>query len=422
MLRMPKQTPSIPNETLWAHLGDRSALSDELWLIAAQVGMLLGRSTDQLAEDRKVGNPPPFKKDGGSIRYRLGSVRDHMFNTQEFKTTTEAKIAANKLPLGTFASLWEWADNAQPDDLRLFYVRRGERPIDFWQSLLLGDELSDNDRCEWIRADDYRNLCDDQFLSRNLEDQVASIDSETFGMRVEFAKFLDDVAELRLEQISPSRIAEAPFDKITDAIHLHWIRQILNKADEQHSFTGFVSMVTLREAYAAKVDAWTIPMGIEMLLNVSKGPRQADGASGNQEISFFIRQATEAAFSGTLPFTVSRYGDIVIKPKDYLAWARDNNLPIDLKVEEAIESQILGSISPKKKPGRPNDPELRMRGRDWRRAAYQIIKNSVKRVTFIEAARQIANNKTLALGYEMETIRKQITAELMRADGYDLKK
>ena len=83
-LGMPKQTPSIPNDVLWAHLGDRSALSDELWLIAAQVGMLLGRSTDQLSEDRKVGNPPPFKKDGGSIRYRLGSVRDHMVGLPEY--------------------------------------------------------------------------------------------------------------------------------------------------------------------------------------------------------------------------------------------------------------------------------------------------------------------------------------------------
>lgn len=419
---MPKQTPTIPNEVLWSRLGDRSTLSDELWLIAAQVGMLLGRSSDQLAEDRKVGNPPPFKKDGGSIRYRLGTVRDHMFNAQEFKNTTEAKIAANKLPLGTFASLWDWVDNAQPDDLRLFYVRRGERPIDFWQSLLLGDALSDDDRCEWIRADDYRDLCDDQFLSRNLEDLIASIDPELTGMRVEFVKFLDDVAELRLEQISPSRIAEAPFDKITDDIHLYWIRQILNNADDQNSFTGVMNMMTLREAYAAKVDGWTIPMGIEMLLNVTKGPRQTESDSRSQEISFFIRQATDAAFFGKLPSKVSKYGDIVIKPKDYLAWARDNNLPVDPKVEEAIDCQTLGSISPKQKPGRPRDPDLRLRGRDWRRVAYELIKKSDKRVTFVEAATKIAKDKTLSLGYPMETIRKQLTAEQMLADGYDLKK
>lgn len=419
---MPKQTPTIPNEVLWSRLGDRTTLSDELWLIAAQVGMLLGKSTDQLAEDRKVGNPPPFKKDGGSIRYRLGSVRDHMFNAQEFKTTTEAKIAANKLPMGTFASLWEWADNAQPEDLRLFYVRRGERPIDFWQSLLLGDELSDDDRCEWIRADDYRNLCDDQFLSRNLEDLVASIDPELTGMRVEFAQFLDDVAELRLEEISPSRIAEAPFDKITNGIHLYWIRQILNNADDQNSFTGVMNMVTLREAYAAKVDGWTIPMGIEMLLNVTKGPGQTESDSRSQEIRFFIRQATDAAYFGTLPSKVSQYGDIVVKPKDYLAWARDNNLPIDPKVEKAIDCQTLGSISPKQQPGRPKEAELPMRGRDWRRAAYQIIKNSDERISFKGAAEIISKDKKLALGYKEGTIRKQITADLMRADGYDLKK
>jgi hypothetical protein len=50
-------------------------LSDDLWLIAAQVGMLLGRSQDQLAEDRKVGNPPPFKKDGEKMRRLNRNIR-----------------------------------------------------------------------------------------------------------------------------------------------------------------------------------------------------------------------------------------------------------------------------------------------------------------------------------------------------------
>jgi hypothetical protein len=153
---MPKQTPSIPNELILAKLGDREGLSDELWLIAAQVGMLLGRSQDQLSEDRKVGNPPPFKKDGGSIRYRLGTVRDHMFGLPEFSNTTQARVAAGNAHLGIpYSNFASWIDFAKPDDIWPFLVRRNGGPIDFWASLALGDQLDDEDTCGWLRLDEY---------------------------------------------------------------------------------------------------------------------------------------------------------------------------------------------------------------------------------------------------------------------------
>ena len=128
---MPKQTPTIPNEILWARLGDRSALSDELLIFASQAGPLLGRSPDQLAEDRKVGNPPPFKKIGGSVYYRLGTVRDLIFNSPEFNNTTQARQAANKNRLGIHSNFLVWQAYAEDDDLWPFLIGDGERPIEF---------------------------------------------------------------------------------------------------------------------------------------------------------------------------------------------------------------------------------------------------------------------------------------------------
>lgn len=121
--------------------------------------MLLGRSQDQLAEDRKVGNPPPFKKDGGSIRYRLGTVRNHMFGLPEFNNTTQARVAAGNTQLGiSFTSFLSWIDFARPDDTWPFLIRSDGSPIDFWASLTLGDQLDDGDFCEWLHLDEYLKL------------------------------------------------------------------------------------------------------------------------------------------------------------------------------------------------------------------------------------------------------------------------
>ena len=410
---MPKQTPSIPNEVLWAQLGDRSELSDELWLIAAQVGMLLGRSTDQLAEDRKVGNPPPFKKDGGSIRYRLGSVRDHMFGSPEYNNTTQARLSIERSKLGSFSKLTDWEAYAKPADLWPFLIRIGQKPIDFWESLTLGADLSDDDQCVLINLDEYRILCSDSSQSPE-RDQSGSI-------REKFVRFLDEVAGLGLKVICPARIAQAPFDIINDSVHLWWIQEILNSTTDQSHSLGFSMMVTLREAYAAKVDAWTIPTGIEILLNVGRKTDRQAVQDESPEIRYFVRQASEAALFGDLPMTCSDTGDLVVKPIDFLRWAVANRLPVDPDVARAIESRILGSISVKGKPGRPRDTELEKRGKKWRDAAFKMMKPKAltstdpsSKFSLSDAARTISK----AEGVPMETIRKQLTKALMATDGF----
>lgn len=157
---MPKQSRTISDDILLARFGDRQALSDELWLIAPQVGMLIGRSTSQLNDDRKVGNPPPamypFGEKGG-VRYRLGTVRDLMFNTKEFANTRQARAELERLAtagLG-FATFHDWIDAAKPDDEWPFLIPEIGPPVDFWKSLKMGDKLSDNDRCEMLRLIDY---------------------------------------------------------------------------------------------------------------------------------------------------------------------------------------------------------------------------------------------------------------------------
>lgn len=159
---MPKVTPAIPNEIVLAKLGDRSTLSDELWLIPSQVGMLLGRSVDQLEEDRKVGNPPPSMKpwnEKGPVRYRLGTLRDWMFGpaSEEYKDTRAAREGLEKRKLIGFATFSDWLDGANNADEWPFLLRRGKAPIDFWKSLSLSEALAlnDEDSCGWLNLDEY---------------------------------------------------------------------------------------------------------------------------------------------------------------------------------------------------------------------------------------------------------------------------
>ena len=160
---MPKQSRTISDDILFAKLGDRQALSDEIWLIAPQVGMLIGRSTSQLNDDRKVGNPPPtmypFGEKGG-VRYRLGSVRDLMFNTKEFANTRQARLELERLATAglRFASFHDWLDGATANDEWPFLIPENGHPIDFWKSLEMGDSLTDKDRCEMLRLKDYLEL------------------------------------------------------------------------------------------------------------------------------------------------------------------------------------------------------------------------------------------------------------------------
>lgn len=147
----------IPTELLLAKLGDREALSDELWITSAQLGMLTAKSADQLQEDRKAGNPPPFKREGHP-KYRLGSVRDHMFGLPEYNNTTQARMDAAKNAICGFASFHDWIDGARPGDEWPFLLPKKGPPIDFWKSLTMGSSLSEDDECGMLRLDDYLRI------------------------------------------------------------------------------------------------------------------------------------------------------------------------------------------------------------------------------------------------------------------------
>ncbi len=184
---MPKVSPSVPNEIVLAKLSDRSALSDDLWLIPPQVSMLIGRSTDQLEEDRKIGNPPPAMKpwgDKGPVRYRLGTVRDFMLGPAgtEYANTGAARIGIRKLKdagvLG-FATVNDWLDSARIDDQWPFLVRQNKPPIDFFKSLGLGDELLDTDRVDWLTLDDYLRIRRDAAFAQAAADEEAILLAET---------------------------------------------------------------------------------------------------------------------------------------------------------------------------------------------------------------------------------------------------
>lgn len=125
--------------------------------------MLIGRSTSQLNDDRKVGNPPPamypFGEKGG-VRYRLGSVRDLMFNTKEFANTRQARAELERLATAgmRFSSFHDWIDKAKPSDEWPFLLPEYGPPVDFWKSLGMNDSLSDKDQCEMLRLSDYLEL------------------------------------------------------------------------------------------------------------------------------------------------------------------------------------------------------------------------------------------------------------------------
>ncbi|MFC0131451.1 hypothetical protein CR105_02775 [Massilia eurypsychrophila] len=159
---MPKRSPGIPNELLFAHVADRDKLSDALWIIAAQVAMLLARSVDQLDEDRKVGNPPPAMKPWGvkgPVRYKLGSVRDFMFGSaaEEYNNTEHARQGIALRELTGLTCFEDFLSVGQVQDVWPITIHRGI-PIDFFRSLGLGEALTDADTCEWMTLDRYLNI------------------------------------------------------------------------------------------------------------------------------------------------------------------------------------------------------------------------------------------------------------------------
>lgn len=158
---MPKVSPAIPDAIILAHIGDREKLSDDLWLIAPQLSMLLGRSVDQLDEDRKVGNPPPAMKpwgEKGPVRYKMGTVRAFMFGkaSTEYNNTEHARqeIAKRNLTTSAFTNFEGFLANARPNDVWPITVHKGT-PIDFFRSLGLDDTLTDEDTCQWMTLDEY---------------------------------------------------------------------------------------------------------------------------------------------------------------------------------------------------------------------------------------------------------------------------
>lgn len=84
---MPKVSPLLPNELL---LREFDHLSPLIQLTPEQVSMLIGISRKQMEDNRAAGNPPPFTKQGGSIRYQLGAVRDYLKSKPSFKNTGQA--------------------------------------------------------------------------------------------------------------------------------------------------------------------------------------------------------------------------------------------------------------------------------------------------------------------------------------------
>lgn len=209
---MPRQSRTISDDILLARLGDRQTLSDELWLIAPQVGMLIGRSTSQLNDDRKVGNPPPamypFGEKGG-VRYRLGTIRDLMFNTKEFANTRQARVELERSTTAglRFASFHDWIDGAKPNDEWPFLIPEDGPPVDFWKSLEMGDRLSDNDQCEMLRLKDYLEL-----RSQSAQ-EIHSIRTTTVG------NVLDARQALRTKLREARRaVAESSWSKSEDGI------------------------------------------------------------------------------------------------------------------------------------------------------------------------------------------------------------
>jgi hypothetical protein len=414
---MPKQTPSIPNEVLLAKLGDRSALSDELWLIAAQVGMLLCRSQDQLAEDRKVGNPPAFKKEGGSVRYRLGTVRDLMMNAKEYKNTEQARSAAEYNRRG-YSSFVFWAEHAAPSDLWPCLIHHRFGPIDFWESLKLGDQLSDEDRCEMLPNDDYRilrTIWNTQQTSITKKLSERRLDVPDAVSRLDFVDFLDTVERLS-DRPTPLRITSSPFDRIYAPAHLTWIRQLLNCTGSERQELNTHAFAFLHETYICKASHWTIQDSIHILHNESVTPYTRLQNTDISPLHELIQSASSSAFSGTLPSTIDLRGQIVVKPRDILKWANKRG-EVNPKIAQAIIDEKIGVV-PLKKIGNHVDPLLDEFGVAWRNAAFAVMER-VGKLTFKRVAQAIAKDPLLSQGYDVNAISKQLIPKKFISDGFD---
>ncbi|VVD62105.1 hypothetical protein PCE31106_00150 [Pandoraea cepalis] len=75
-----------------------AGLPDWWPLTTAQVGFVLDRSVDQLEDDRRTGAGPVWFRLGngknGSVRYKLGKLREFIENQTDYDTTHNARMAA----------------------------------------------------------------------------------------------------------------------------------------------------------------------------------------------------------------------------------------------------------------------------------------------------------------------------------------
>lgn len=148
----------LPDELLLKHLANREELSDEIRIKPAQLALILGRSLDQLQDDRATGKPPPPapKKGREAVRYRLGDVRAHLFgddasrSTARTKTSTTVRSAsiAEFITSGDLAEQWPFT----------FDTQRGRQVlIEFFESIKGAEALSDHCECMLLSIEELFN-------------------------------------------------------------------------------------------------------------------------------------------------------------------------------------------------------------------------------------------------------------------------
>lgn len=153
---------TIPDEILIKNFDDIASMVP---LTAKQVGMILGRSQDQLEDDRAGGRPPPFYKLGRSVRYPIGPLRDHLrqslaSSNREVRARAEEEYLMaspprrGRPPKGRLTTFQAFLTTGAPIDTWPFLLMGPfKRPVEFFLSLTL--EASDDDEPVMLFLGDY---------------------------------------------------------------------------------------------------------------------------------------------------------------------------------------------------------------------------------------------------------------------------
>lgn len=184
---------TIPDEILIKNFDDIASMVP---LTAKQVGMLLGRSEDQLSDDRAAGRPPPFYKFERSVRYPIGPLRDYLrqslaSSNREVRKRAEEEYLMAPLPkrgrppkkqLTTFQSFM--ATGAPTDTWPFLLMGAHRRPVEFFLSLTM--EASDDDEPVLMTLDNYllslRQVAQveaAETLAAEMREQLASLPNAT---------------------------------------------------------------------------------------------------------------------------------------------------------------------------------------------------------------------------------------------------